>query len=147
MSVLDFHKSPTPNTPARPVACYHCNARFNIAPAARNGRCPKCAKRLVFDDLVVTRPIHAGDLATCGLIVIEKKASLTLREAVASEGVEVHGTLHAQRIEGGQVVIKKKAKFSGSCRGRSLVVEPGAVVSGGYFEIGTHRAGPSQQNS
>lgn len=124
----------------RPVRCYHCQHDFTISAHARSAACPKCYRGLCLDDLIVKSSAPQvgtpGKLQTCGQIVVEKKAKYVGKAVQAVEGVEIQGQLEAEVVSQGPVTIGAHATLKGDLTAASLIVEPGAVIKGGFFRIG-----------
>ena len=120
----------------RIVRCYHCRADIKVAAAARTASCPQCFKGLVLDDLTVRDSSYNSKLMTCGKVTVEKKAKAVSRSVEACEGVEILGTLEAKIHSHGAVYVGPGGRMKGDCEAQSLVVEPGAVIEGGFFKIG-----------
>jgi hypothetical protein len=121
----------------RDVCCYHCGLGVQVPAAARTASCPKCYKGLVLDDLTVRDASGAiGKLTTCGDVTIMAKARSITRQVNAGGDVVVHGHLEASVSSGGAVRLGERAHVKGDVKAKSLVVEPGAIIDGGYFCIG-----------
>ncbi len=115
----------------RAVRCYHCGERIEIAPRARSVSCSLCHQQLNTVDIVV-RAMHWGtSLRTAGSVVIHRRARAVCHEIVASVGVQVFGTVEADIRSGGVVVLGPEASLKGSVHAAKLIVDPGALVTGG----------------
>jgi hypothetical protein len=129
----------TSHTPAtRTVRCIHCRAEVTFPFAARSASCPMCFKGLILDDLLVRDNGYSGRLTTCGKITVDKRARAISRCVEASAGVEIQGILEAKVMTHGPVHVCKGGRMKGDCEARSLVVELGAVIEGGFFRIGAN---------
>lgn len=126
----------------REVVCYHCGTSVLVPGSARSGSCAQCHQRINLDDLVVeTATTWPGPLFTCGRIVIRPRTRLSTRLIAAAEGIEVSGKVQSRLSCWGTVTLQEDAVFRGDCRASALVVRPGAVIEGGFFEIvPPHRA-------
>lgn len=124
----------------RPVRCYHCHHDFSISIHARSAACPSCYRGLCLDDLIVKTAVPQvgtpGKLQTCGQIVVEKKAKYVGKAVQAVEGIEIQGQVEAEVVSGGSVLIGAGATHKGDLTAATLIVEPGAVIKGGFFRIG-----------
>ena len=127
--------------PSRTVRCYHCRGAITVPLAARSASCPLCFKGLVLDDLTVRDSGYSSKLTTCGKVTVEKKAKAITRSVEACEGVEILGILEAKVTSHGPVYLAAGARMKGDCEAQSLVVEPGAVIEGGFFRIGVPQGG------
>lgn len=120
----------------RDVTCYHCGHESRVPASAQSTACKSCGKHLNLNDVVVTTGGVGMSLATCGRLIVERKARLVTRAVAASEALEVRGTLNAKVSCGGRLVLGNHATVKGDCKAKTLHVEPGAIIEGGYFEIG-----------
>lgn len=130
---------PQVSVPTRLTACYHCGRSFAAPIKAINATCPSCCKRLVLSDIVVKGQHQSRRVETCGIVFVEKKSQLAASDIFGGEAVEVLGELRGNVRTAGHVVIGRKARWTGDCEAPTLVVEPGAVIDGGFFRI---NAGP-----
>ncbi|MFM9994479.1 MAG: polymer-forming cytoskeletal protein [Phycisphaerales bacterium] len=119
----------------RPVQCYHCRHRFDVAVKTMTSSCPKCSKALLVQDVVVKGIEACRKLQTCGRIVIEKKGRVMAQLVEAHEGIEVQGVIETKAYAGGPVSLGARAEWKGDCRAPRLEIEPGAKILGGFFVI------------
>ncbi len=121
----------------RTVTCYQCGREIIVPAAARTASCPLCYKGIVLDDLAVKDAgSYTGRLVTCGTVTIHSRARTVTRSVEAGKGVHIEGVLEAKVCSGGTVTISPGARVKGDCEARSLVVEAGAIIEGGFFRIG-----------
>lgn len=121
----------------RTVICYHCGKEITVPQSARTASCPLCYKGIVLDDLSVKDAgSYTGRLVTCGTVTIHSKARTVTRTVEAGKGVNVAGVLEAKICSGGTIKIAPGGRIKGDCQARSLIVEEGAVIEGGFFRIG-----------
>jgi hypothetical protein len=120
----------------RAVACYHCGRESLVPASAQSAACKSCGKHLNLNDVVVTTGGFGLSLATCGTLIVDRNARLVTRNVIASEALEVRGTLNAKVACAGRLVLGHHATVKGDCKAKTLTVEPGAIIEGGYFEIG-----------
>jgi predicted RNA-binding Zn-ribbon protein involved in translation (DUF1610 family) len=119
----------------RTLQCYHCRHRFEVSSKALSITCPKCAKPLVIEDVVIKTAHNVRKIQTCGRLIIEKKGRVVAQLVEAQGGVDVEGYLEAKVVSGGHVRIAAKAHWKGDCSAPSLVVELGGQIEKGYFVI------------
>lgn len=81
----------------------------------------------------------SGALETCGRVVIGPTARLRTRSIAASESVDVGGDVATRLTSRGLVRLRDGSVFQGECVAACLEVQEGAVIKGGYFEIGMVR--------
>lgn len=132
--------------PQRKVQCYHCRHRFEIPSRALSLSCPKCAKPLVIDDVIINNAHNVRKIQTCGKVIIEKKGRVVCQAVEAQGGIEVEGYLEAKVLSGGHVKIGAKAHWKGDCSAPSLEVELGGKIERGYFIIPDDPMGVSDFN-
>lgn len=121
---------------AREVRCYHCERVFEISAKAMTVSCPGCFKPVLVEDIVVRNAQGNTTLQTCGRLVVEKRGRVTAKKIQAGQGVEMLGILQASVESGGEVRIGPTGNWTGDCCAKSLRVEPGGVIVGGFFRIG-----------
>lgn len=126
----------------REVSCYHCKSRIAVPAAARTASCPVCYKGVVLDDLAVRDAGWNGKLSTCGVVKVERRGRAIARSVEAGGGLVIEGQLEAKVSSGGPVRIGPGGTLKGDCDATSLVVQPGAVIEGGFFRIGPSAAAP-----
>lgn len=126
---------PAPTIPTRPVQCYHCRHRFEVAAQARTASCPKCSKGLQLDDVIISDYHAVRKIQTCGRVVVNKKGRIVAQLVEASEGVEIQGAIEAKVITSGSVFVGPKGQLKGDCAAKSLAVELGALIGPGMFRI------------
>jgi hypothetical protein len=97
--------------------------------------CPRCAKALRVEDVVVKSVEAVRRLQTCGRVVVTKKGRVIAQLVEAHDGVDVQGILEANVLSGGPVRIAAGAQWKGDCRAPALAVEPGGRIAGGYFVV------------
>jgi hypothetical protein len=112
----------------REIVCYHCRAVVGVAMAARSSTCPRCYRRLLLDDLVVSSPGLGATLSTCGIVRIQKRVRAAARAIHAGDGVEVLGSLEASVVSDGPVVVARGASLRGEVQATGITVEPGGSM-------------------
>lgn len=120
----------------RTVRCYLCDHSFEIPRDAMTTSCPACFKRVQIEDIVVKHAQGNTILGTCGRLIVQARASVVAKRIRAIEGVEMLGTLEAAVESDGSVRIGPAGRWKGDCRARAIVIEPGATIVGGFFQIG-----------
>lgn len=125
-----------PGGATRTVACYHCGRRGEALAAALSTACPGCGRHLNLRDVVLKDGGYAVGMSTCGTIVVERRARVVTRAVAAGASVEVHGELAARVSCAGRVLVARGARLKGDCKAGTIRVEAGAIIEGGFFEIG-----------
>lgn len=122
--------------------CYCCGHEQEVSPRAVTVRCPKCTKGLNLGDIIVQKGFTGAKAQTCGTVQVRRKARLLASAVEASAGVQVLGALEGNVVTAGPMHIGPYGRFKGNCKAHSLIVDQGARIDGGYFEIvGTPAAG------
>lgn len=129
------------------IVCYHCGRVSSVSAMAMSASCAHCRKSLDVHDITVKGPHWGGVICTCGRITIGRKARATAKMAVASLGVDVLGQFQGLIVSGGPVSIGPRARFTGAVWAPSLVIEPGAEISGGPFVVPCDPLGLVEVNS
>ncbi len=124
--------------------CFSCGHPLQVGLRAQSARCPSCSTGLNLPDIIIaarapflrttTRPT-AGRTQTCGSVQIRRKARLRASLVQAGAGVQVLGELVANVLTAGPMHIGPHARFKGDCHAASLIVDLGARIEGGYFNI------------
>jgi len=126
----------------RSVRCYRCQAPFVASARAIVLTCPHCYQRVHIEDVVVRGNHHANSVETCGKILVAPRGWLMAGVVIAAGGIEVLGRLHAKYVQSGPVFLAAGATWRGSLLAPSIIIEPGASVEDGLFDIGPqHEAG------
>jgi len=120
----------------RPIRCYHCGERFDVAARAMTVSCPKCNKGVLIDDIIVKDAQGVSKMQTCGKIIVRKGARVIAQLVEANEGIEVQGLMDSKVVCRGPVLIGPKAQWKGDLQAPTLEVKLGAKIEKGYFEIG-----------
>lgn len=116
---------------ARSVRCYHCGAENEVSPKAQSVSCRACYQQLNTADIAVRAMHWGGSLRTTGVVVIHRKARVVCHDIVASLGVRVLGHVESDIRSGGPVYLGPEAEVKGAVRASKLIVEGGALLSGG----------------
>lgn len=119
----------------RQVRCYHCGHEHEIAPRAQSVSCGRCFRQLHTADISVRAMHWGGSLRTTGVVVVQKRARVVCSDIVASVGVRLLGLVEADIRSGGLVYIGPEAEVKGSVVASGLIVEPGAVLTGGMIRV------------
>lgn len=120
----------------RSVRCYRCQAPFVASARAIVLTCPHCYQRVHIEDVVVRGNHHANSVETCGKILVAPRGWLMAGVVIAAGGIEVLGRLHAKYVQSGPVFLAAGATWRGSLLAPSIIIEPGASVEDGLFDIG-----------
>lgn len=121
--------------PMRRIVCYHCRAPGAVSAHAISGSCPRCHRQLAIADIVVRQRHWGSRIETCGTVLIERGASVRVKQIVAGEGVDVRGSVRGHVVSFGPVRIADGASIDGDLEAPAVTVAPGATVVGGRFRI------------
>lgn len=83
----------------------------------------------------------------CRRIIIEKKVDLQLLQPVYAENVEIHGPVIGRFFASGGVLVSRLGSVNGSITGKTLTVEPGAVINGPVNVAGRREVKPEGSSS
>ena len=119
----------------RTVECYHCRHRFTVSWQTMTTSCPKCARGLNVEDIVIKVAYAVRKIQTCGTLVVEKKGRVTAQTVEAHGGVDVEGALEANVVSRGHVRIGPKAQWKGDLTAPTVLVELGGQIARGFFVI------------
>lgn len=117
------------------ATCYCCGHQMEVGVRAVTVRCPRCTKGLHLDDIIVQKGFSGTKAQTCGTVQVRRKAQLRASTVEASAGVQVLGTLEGNVVTSGPMHIGPYGRFKGDCKASALIVDYGARIDGGYFEI------------
>lgn len=124
-----------PASAPRTVECYHCRHRFTVSWQTMTTSCPKCARGLNVEDIIIKVAYAVRKIQTCGRLVVEKKGRVSAHSVEAHGGVDVEGSLEANVVSRGHVRIGPKAQWKGDLTAPTLLVELGGQVTRGFFVI------------
>lgn len=117
------------------ATCYRCGERFDVGVRAVTVRCPKCCQGLQLQDVIVLKGFNGSKAQTCGTVQVRRKARLVASTVEAGAGVQVLGSLAGNVTTAGPMHIGPYGRFKGDCKAAALIVDYGARIDGGYFEI------------
>lgn len=120
----------------RRVRCYHCGALFEVGSRAITVSCPACYQRVAVEDVRFKGMQFSGDVRTCGNISVALKSQVAAKVLQGSEQVDIDGAVEARLVAGDAVRLSGNARLRGDCSARTLRVEHGARIEGGFFRIG-----------
>lgn len=130
---LHFRRAPVPEE--QTCRCFACGGDFVASTRAVSARCPHCGRSVALQDIVITGPRWMGTVQTCGRVIVERKGKLVASLVETGAGVAVLGAIEARVVSQGFVLLGAKGKWKGDCRAVTILMEPGAQVDGGKFEI------------
>ena len=120
----------------RRVTCYHCSAAFEVGSKAITVSCPACYQRVAVEDVRFKGAQFGGDVRTCGAIDVAAKSHVSAKVLQSSGLVEIKGAVEARLVAGARVTIATGARVRGDLSARTLRVDPGARIEGGFFRVG-----------
>jgi len=134
--------APTPSrTPEdrQTIVCLYCHKPQEVARRAISVTCKFCHKPLKLEDIAVKQYEARRQLATCGVITVEKKGSAVAD--IKCGGLIVRGKVKGTVESMGPVLIGPDAEVKGDVTAPTLAVGAGAVLEGRY-EIGQKGESP-----
>lgn len=126
--------------PPRLVQCYLCRHRFEVGCRAESTACPQCGRAVIVGDVNVRQLKPVTSVKTCGRVVVHRKGRVIARTVEAHGGIEVRGALDAKVVSGGPVFIGPKARWKGDCNAPSVIIKPGAKITG-FFAVADDELG------
>ena len=116
--------------------CYECGGDNEVSRRALTVPCKHCGKRLRLEDVTVTTYESRRDVATAGVVVVEKKGEL-IADTVRCNGLIARGKLKAKKAitSGGPVLVGPDAAVVGDVTAPTLACGPGATFNG-HHQIG-----------
>jgi hypothetical protein len=131
---------PAPTNPSRPpedrhsITCLYCGKPQDVARRAMSITCKFCNKPLKLEDIAVKQYEARRQIATCGVVTVEKKGS-AITDSIKCGGLIVRGKVKGTIESQGPVLIGPDAEVKGDVTAPTLAVGAGAVLEGQY-EIG-----------
>lgn len=104
--------------------------------------CRHCNKPLKLDAIEITHYEARRQIASCGVVTIEKRGSV-VTERILCGRLVVHGHVTGNIESQGPVLIGRDGHLKGDVTAPSLAVGAGAVLEGRY-EIGPQGVAPRQ---
>ena len=93
--------------------------------------CKFCHKRLRIEDVAITHYEARRQIATCGVITVEKSGS-AITDSIVCGGLTVRGKVRGAIQSRGPVRIGPEAELKGDVTAPTLAVGAGAVLKGWY---------------
>ena len=121
------------------IVCLYCGKPQEVARRAMSITCKFCHKPLKLEDIAVKQYEARRQLATCGVITVEKKGSAVAD--IKCGGLIVRGKVKGTVESMGPVLIGPDAEVKGDVTAPTLAVGAGAVLEGRY-EIGQKGESP-----
>ena len=118
------------------ITCLFCHKPQEVARRAMSITCKFCHKPLKLEDMTIKTYEARRNIATCGVVTVEKKGSAVVQEALKCGGLIVRGKVKGTVESQGPVLIGPEAEVKGDVTAPTLAVGAGAVLDGQY-EIGS----------
>jgi hypothetical protein len=116
------------------VTCLYCAKPQEVARRAMSITCRFCHKPLKLEDIAVKQYEARRQIATCGVVTVEKKGS-AVTDSIKCGGLIVRGKVKGTVESHGPVLIGPEAEVKGDVTAPILAVGAGAILEGQY-EIG-----------
>jgi len=126
-----------PTPPSRPpedrqtISCLYCGKQQEVARRAMSITCKFCHKPLKLEDVQIKQYEARRQIATCGVVTIEKKGS-AITDSIKCGGLIVRGKVKGTVESQGPVLIGPEAEVKGDVTAPTLAVGAGAVLDGQY---------------
>jgi len=124
--------------PSRPpedrqtITCLFCKKPQEVARRAMSVTCKFCHKPLKLEDISIKQYDSRRNIATCGVITIEKKGNANVTDSIKCGGLIIRGKLKGTVESQGPVLIGPEAELKGNVTAPTLAVGAGAVLEGQY---------------
>jgi uncharacterized membrane protein len=123
-----------PHEDRQTITCLYCRRQQEVARRAMSVTCKFCTKPLKLEDVAVKHYEARREIATCGMVTVEKKGN-AVTEFILCGRLVVKGKIKGTVQSGGLVMIGPEAEVKGNVTAPTLSVIAGAVLEGRY-EIG-----------
>ena len=123
-----------PSDDRQSIRCLYCGKSQEVARRAMSITCKFCHKPLKLEDIPIKTYEARRNLATCGVVTVEKKG--TAVADIRCGGLIVRGKVKGTVESSGPVLIGPEAEVKGNVTAPALAVGAGAVLEG-HYEIGT----------
>ena len=123
--------------PSRPpedkqtILCLYCGKPQEVARRAMSVTCKFCHKPLKLEDVAIKQYEARRQIATCGVVTIEKKGS-AVTDFIKCGGLIVRGKVKGKVESHGPVLIGPDAEVKGDVTAPAIAVGAGAVLEGQY---------------
>ena len=124
------------------IVCLYCHKPQEVARRAMSVTCKFCHKPLKLEDIAIKQYDSRRNIATCGVITIEKKGNANITD-IRCGGLIVRGKVKGTVDSKGPVLIGPEAEVKGDVTAPTLAVGAGAVLEGQY-EIGSKEEPPQE---
>jgi cytoskeletal protein CcmA (bactofilin family) len=101
--------------------CFECPGVREVPKTATSTLCPKCGAYIDLQDYKITGA-HTRSIRTGGRLVIAAKGDLISRQAYCGSA-DIEGSLRANLICTGDVIIKRKGKVGGAIEARNIHID------------------------
>jgi len=132
MAALDTAFKPSDDR--RMITCLYCQQPQEVGRLAMSITCRFCNKRLNLEAVSITSYDARRELATCGVLTVEKKGTVVATLILCGRMV-VRGRVKGKIESQGPVLIGRDAEVKGDVTAPALAVGAGAVLEG-WYEIG-----------
>jgi Polymer-forming cytoskeletal len=119
---------------SRTVTCYRCALALTVSGYAESASCPHCAGLLRLLPLNITKGHWGSSIMTTESVHIHQDAKAIANIIVASGDILIEGSAHAMCICGGTARLAPTAELKGGVRAATLIIEPGATITGSIVE-------------
>jgi len=116
------------------ITCLYCEKAQEVSRKAKSVTCKFCYKSLKLEDLPFSKYEARRTVETCGVVIVEKKGSL-IADRVHCGGLVVRGKVRGNVTSRGSVLVGPEAELKGDVKAPSIAVGAGAVLDG-FYNIG-----------
>jgi hypothetical protein len=130
-----------PSEDRHTIFCLYCHQPQEVARRALSITCKFCHKPLKLEDIAIKSYEARREIATCGIITVEKKGS-AITDSILCGSLIARGKVRGTIACRGLVSIGPEAQVKGDISAPTLAVLPGAILEG-FYKIGPEPRQPS----
>jgi hypothetical protein len=117
------------------IVCLHCSRAQEVGRRAMTVTCRFCHKPLRLEDIRFTAYEARRTIETCGIITVEQKGTV-FADRLHCGGMVVRGKIKGNIISRGTVLVGPEAEIKGDITAPAIAIGAGAVLEGKY-QIGS----------
>ena len=132
-----------PSDDRQSIRCLYCGKSQEVARRAMSITCKFCHKPLKLEDIPIKTYEARRNLATCGVVTVEKKG--TAVADIKCGGLIVRGKVKGNVTSRGPVLVGPEAEIKGDVTAPTLAVGAGAILDGKYNIRPEHGKAPEPE--
>jgi hypothetical protein len=116
------------------IRCLYCDKTQEVSRKAKTVSCKFCYKSLKLEDIPIKSYEARRAVETCGIVTVEKKGTI-VADKVHCGGLVVRGKVKGHVTSRGPVLVGPEAEIKGDVTAPSIAVGAGAILDG-FYKIG-----------